>query len=186
MKWHDVRGETLGQEESHRETGGEWEGKRLAKAAHEEHIIASLSANAIERYFLKKGHTVLKTEQNYGVDLVVFTHDAMGMSNAEIFLFSSKQRTRRDSRPMGLYTFSISVKDYHAWSNECMPVFLILYDAKSDRAYWQYVQGYFESNTGLRPKTNATSISVRLPVGNEFNEGTVEYARTRKEALLEN
>jgi hypothetical protein len=40
-----------------------------------EHIIAFLSANTIERYFLKKGHTVLKTDQDYGVDLMVYTHD---------------------------------------------------------------------------------------------------------------
>ncbi len=38
-------------------------------------VIASLSANTVERYFLKNGHTVLKTEQDYGVDLVIYTYD---------------------------------------------------------------------------------------------------------------
>jgi Domain of unknown function (DUF4365) len=150
------------------------------------HIIASLSANTIERYFLKKGHTVLKTEQDYGVDLVVFTHNDNGyVERGNISIQLKATDTPRLSADGTFYSFSISVKDYNAWSNELMPVFLILYDAKSDKAYWQYVQGYFESNTGLRPKTNATSITVRLPVGNEFNEGTVEYARAKKEALLE-
>ena len=163
-------------------------GKRnvLLKHRTRAHVVASLSANTIERYFLKEGHTILKTEQDYGVDLVVFTHDNNGyVERGNIYIQLKATDTPRLSTDGTFYSFSISVKDYNAWTNELMPVFLILYDAKSDRAYWQYVQGYFESNSGLRPNTNATSITVRLPVGNEYNEGTVEYARARKEALLE-
>jgi hypothetical protein len=49
-------------------------GKRTValKRRTREHVIASLSANTIERFFLKKGHTVLNPEEDYGVDLVVW------------------------------------------------------------------------------------------------------------------
>jgi hypothetical protein len=150
-----------------------------------EHIIASLSANTIERYFLKKGHTVMKTEQDYGVDLAVHTHDQDGYVEAGALSIQLKATESPSLSADGtFYSFSISVKDYHAWSDEPMPVFLILYDAKNEKAYWQYVQGYFEGNPALRPKKGAASITLRLPVSNEFNEGTVEYVRSRKAAVL--
>jgi hypothetical protein len=65
-----------------------------------------------------------------------------------------------------------------------MPVFLILYDAMNEKAYCQYVQGYFEGNPAARPRKGAATITVRLPVANELNEDTVEYVRARKEAVL--
>jgi hypothetical protein len=65
-----------------------------------------------------------------------------------------------------------------------MPVFLILYDAMNEKAYWQYVQAYFEGNPALRPKKGAATITVRLPVTNDFNEDTVEYVPARKDAVL--
>jgi hypothetical protein len=150
-----------------------------------EHIIASLSANTIERYFLKRGHTVLKTDQDYGVDLMVYTHDQDGYVEAgNIYIQLKATDTPRISDDRTFYSLSVSIRHYNAWLNEAMPVFLILYDAKNERAYWQYVQGYFEGNPALRPKKGAASITVRLPVANEFNEDTVEYVRSRKEAVL--
>ena len=151
-----------------------------------EHVIASLSANTVERFFLKKGHTVLKPEQDYGVDLVVYTHDPDGFVEGGTIGIQLKATDAPSLSADGtFYSFAISIKDYNAWSNEPMPVFLILYDAQREKVYWQYVQGYFESNPDLRPKKNATWITVRLPVANEFDESTVEYARARKAAVLE-
>jgi hypothetical protein len=157
----------------------------LLKKRTREHIIASLSANTIERYFLKKGHTVMKTEQDYGVDLVVYTHDQAGYVEAGALSIQLKATESLSLSADGtFYSFSISIKDYHAWSDEPMPVFLILYDAKNEKAYWQYLQGYFERNPALRPRKGAASITVRLPVAHEFNEETVEYVRSRKAAVL--
>ena len=139
----------------------------------------------IERYFLKKGHTVQTIEQDYGVDLMVYTHDQDGYVEAgEIYIQLKATDAPRLSDDGTFYSVSVSIKHYNAWLSEPMPVFLILYDGKDEKAYWQYVQGYFEGNPALRPKKGAASITVRLPAANEFNEDTVEYARARKAAVL--
>jgi hypothetical protein len=175
----------LARKKAIKKEGAKRTNKAPLKKRSREHIIASLSANTIERYFLKKGHTVMKTEQDYGVDLVVYTHDQDGYVEAGALSLQLKATESPSlSADETFYSFSISIKDYHAWSNEPMPVFLILYDARNEKAYWQYVQGYFEGNPTLRPKKDAASITVRLPVANEFNEDTVEYVRSRKAAVL--
>jgi len=149
------------------------------------HIIASLSANAIERAFLANGHTVLKNDQDYVVDLVVFTYDENGyVESGNIYIQLKASDRPKLSADGTFYTFSISIKDYNAWSIEPMPVFLILYNSKKEQGYWQYVQGYFESDADLRPSQGADTVTVRLPVVNVFDETTVKYIRTKKAAVL--
>lgn len=150
------------------------------------HVIASLSANSIERIFLLKGHTVIKSEQDYGVDLVVFTYDSNGFVEAGNLYFQLKATDSPALSADGrFYSFSISIKDYNAWSIEPMPVFLILYDAIEGRAYWQYMQAYFGSALSSRPRKGAASVMIRLPVGNKFDESTVDYARAKKQSVLD-
>jgi Domain of unknown function (DUF4365) len=149
------------------------------------HILASLSANSIERVFLGKGHTVLKSEQDYGIDLVVFTYDDGGyVEPGNIYIQLKATEAPRRSADGGYYSYPISVRDHNAWAAEPMPVFLVLYDAQADRAYWQYVQGYFEADPARRPKKGARSVAVRIPVANVFDAATVDYARGRKRAVL--
>jgi hypothetical protein len=177
---------SLGQEESHPERGGEERQQSPAQEAFSGTHHCIFERKTIERYFLKRGHTVLKTDQDYGVDLMVYTHDQDGYVEAgNIYIQLKATDAPRISDDRTFYSLSVSIKHYNAWLNEAMPVFLILCDAKNERAYWQYVQGYFEGNPALRPKKGAASITVRLPVANEFNEDTVEYVRSRKEAVLD-
>ena len=144
-----------------------------------------MSANSIERIFLQKGHTLIKTEQDYGIDLVVFTYDDQGyVEPGNIYIQLKATEAPRLSADGGFCSFSISIRDHNAWAAEPMPVFLILYDAQGDRAYWQYVQGYFEADPSRRPKKGARSVAVRIPVANVFDATTVDYAQGRKRAVL--
>ncbi len=132
-----------------------------------------------------KGHTVLRTEQDYGIDLVVLTHGNNGFVEAGSIAIQLKATDSPALSADGdFYSFSISIQDYNAWSIEPMPVFLILYDATKNKAYWQYLQAYFGSTPSTRPKKGATSVTVRLPVANEFDENTVDYARAKKRSAL--
>ena len=95
-----------------------------------EHVIASLSANTVERYFLEKGHRVRKIEQDYGIDLMILTHDHDGfVEPGEIQIQLKATDAPSLSADGTFYSFPISIKDYNAWLNEAMPVFLILYEA---------------------------------------------------------
>jgi hypothetical protein len=138
-----------------------------------------------EREFLEKGHTVLKTEQDYGIDLVVFTHDTNGfVEEGNIYIQLKATDVPALSADKTFYSFSISIRDYNAWTIEPMPVILILYDARGNKAYWQYVQGYFEGNPSKRPKGPANSVTVRIPVRNTFDGIAVDYCCTKKQAVL--
>jgi hypothetical protein len=149
-----------------------------------EHIIASQSHNFIEKFFIDKGHTVDRPQEDYGIDLVVNTFDEEGYAEAGNLLFQLKASDNLKYSTDGSYiSFKVEVKHYHYWMKQAMPVFLILYDAKAVKAYWLYVQPYFAAQK--RPRKNAGTITVRVPVANELTEQTVDYMRERKEALLE-
>jgi hypothetical protein len=149
------------------------------------HVIASLSANSVERVFLEKGHTVLKTEEDYGIDLVVFTHDANGfVEEGNIYIQLKATDVPALSADGTFFSFCISTRDYNAWDIEPMPVILILYDARRNKAHWQYVQGYFEGNPSRRPKGGSESVTVRIPVNNLFDEKAVDYCCMKKLAVM--
>ena len=121
-----------------------------------EHVIASLSANAVERVFLKRGHTVVRTDEDYGIDLIVSTYDQNGfVEPGEILVQLKATDSPSLSADGSFYSYSISIRDYTAWTAEPMPLLLILYDAQGERAYWQYLQAYFESEPSRRPKEGA-------------------------------
>jgi Domain of unknown function (DUF4365) len=150
-----------------------------------EHVIAALSVNFVERFFLRKGHTVVKTDEDYGIDLIVSTYDQDGfVEPGSIYIQLKATDSPNLSADGSFYSFSISVRDYNGWAAQAMPVFLILYDAQGERAYWQYVQGYFESEPSRRPKEGARSVTVRIPAANRFDDAAVDYALGRKRDVM--
>lgn len=150
-----------------------------------EHVIASLSRNYVERFFIDRGHTVGYPADDYGYDALVNTFDIQGFAESGEILIQLKASdhltysARRD-----YVSFKISVKHYDLWIHEPMPVFLVLFDAELNKAYWLYVQAYFNSNRSRKPKATAKSISLRVPVANEFNHTTVDYAQARKQLVI--
>jgi hypothetical protein len=73
---------------------------------------------------------------------------------------------------------------YELWTAELMPVFLILYDVGEQRAYWLYIQEYFGSDPSRRPHPRVQTLTLRIPVANEFTGATVEYIRETKARIL--
>lgn len=65
-----------------------------------------------------------------------------------------------------------------------MPVFLILYDAKIQVAYWLHVQHDFESMPPCKPGMSAKSVQVLLPTVNVVDPAFVTYAQDRKIDVL--
>jgi hypothetical protein len=152
-----------------------------------EHIIASQSHNYVEKFFIDKGHTVDRPT-DYGVDVLVNTFDGEGYAESgDIRLQLKASDTFKYSSDGSYISFTIEVRHYRHWMKEPMPVFLILYDAKKIKAFWLYIQEYFGSGAGKKPNKKAKkakSITVRVPVMNEFTEQTVDYMRARKAAIL--
>jgi hypothetical protein len=151
-----------------------------------EHIIASQSYNYVEKFFIDQGHTVDRPTADYGIDLLVNTFDEDGYAEAGDIRIQLKASDQfRFSKDGQFILFNIYIKHYHHWIKQVMPVFLVLYDARKVRAYWVYVQAYFSSDEVRKPRANAKTVAIRVPVKNRFNRRTVEYMRKKKAALLE-
>jgi hypothetical protein len=150
-----------------------------------EHIIASQSYNYIEKFFIDKGHTVDRPGEDYGYDMTVSTFDDQGyLENGEIRIQLKASDSLRYVKKKTFIAFPITRKHYELWTNELMPVFLILYDAQVKKGYWLHVWKYFDSDPSLKPTTGVQTITLRIPVVNEFTETTVDYARKSKSEVL--
>jgi hypothetical protein len=111
-----------------------------------EHIIADLSVNYFERCALLCGYAVERVLHDYGFDLVVWTYDNAGEIEPDPLLIQLKatdspnwvaDRTRIALR--------LERRDLNLWMEHFLPVFVVLFDAQADKAYWIHVQAYFQN-----------------------------------------
>jgi len=84
--------------------------------------------------------------------------------------------------PRGI-AVTVDVRDYELWTNELMPVFLVIYDGISRKAYWLDVQSYFPADPARRPRPGAKTVRVFVPEKNKVGLAFVHYARGRKAAV---
>jgi hypothetical protein len=149
------------------------------------HIIAAQSVNYLEKFFIDKGHAVTRPAEDYGFDLLVNTFDEEGyLESGDVSIQLKASDSLRYSSDRTFISFSITIKHYESWTHELLPVFLVLYDALEKRAFWLYVQRYFAEDPARKPKGPVRSLTLRVPVDQEFTEATVDYARGRKAAIL--
>jgi len=68
---------------------------------------------------------------------------------------------------------SVRNSDFAYWLAEKQPVILVVYDAIEDRAYWLYVQAYFEGIAGFRLSDRGKTTTVKVPMTNLLNEAAI-------------
>jgi hypothetical protein len=150
-----------------------------------QHIIASLSTNHVERMIYERGWAAQRVENDYGFDLIMQTFTAQGYVEAGFVLLQLKAKDKIVFVDNDQFvSFTISVSDYRTWTEEAYPVFLVVYDAINKVAYWLYIQKYFEDDPSREPGDKATTVTVRIPLGNVFNDATLTYMKGRKEELM--
>jgi hypothetical protein len=148
-----------------------------------QHIIADLSANYVERYALLCGFSVERVEKDYGYDLILFTFDNNGeLENGQVYIqVKATEQVKRLKRTPTI-SFPLEKANLESWLPEPMPVILALYDAAEDKAYWLYLQAYFESN---RPDARGKKTqSVRIDEGNLVDTQSVNLWRRYKADVL--
>jgi hypothetical protein len=110
-----------------------------------QHIIADLSANHFKRQALLCGYAVDRVFQDYGFDLVVWTYNNAGEIEPGHLLVQLKATDSvnwvADRTQIAL---RIDRRDLNLWLEYLLPVFLILYDAQTEKAYWICIQEYFQ------------------------------------------
>ncbi|MFL5339021.1 MAG: DUF4365 domain-containing protein [Gemmataceae bacterium] len=148
------------------------------------HIIADMRVNHVERFILVQGHTAQRVQFDYGYDLTITTHDEHGYVEPGRILFQVKAAEQLRLTADGQhYPYDIAVEDYNLWINESNPVFLILYDAGKDRAFWLYIQQFFQRHPVRKPRASAKFIRILIPKTQRFNRRMIAYTRRCKDNM---
>ena len=74
-------------------------------------------------------------------------------------------------------------RDILAWIGDAYPVFLILYDAKSDRGYWLSLRGYF-GDKQIFARLHGKTVAVPIPFANLVDEGAMRVFAREKRSVL--
>jgi hypothetical protein len=151
------------------------------------HVIADLSVNFVERSILQCGYSAERIAHDYGIDLLLFTYAENGeIENGHVYL----QLKATDGLPLladgRTIPFPVAIADLNYWRNEPMPVILVQYDAKSNRAYWLYVQNYVNETAIESEDIDAEqeTVTVRIPTANRVGPRAVRKFREFKESIL--
>jgi Domain of unknown function (DUF4365) len=150
-----------------------------------EHIIADLSVNYVERYVLLCGYSVELVEYDYGYDLVIFTYNTEGeIENGHIYIQLKATDSLSILADQKTITFTLIRSDLELWLSEPMPCILIIYDATDSKAYWLYLQAYFESLEGFELSQIGESVTVRLSKDNILNQQAIKIFAKFKNDIL--
>ena len=148
-------------------------------------VIVAQARNHIEKFVIDRGHGVGRQNPEYGYHLRITTFDEEGYEENGSILVWLKGSDNLDDLPgKGFYSIKINIKYYNLWIEEGAPVFVILYDARIRKAYWVYLQAYFNEYPSRRPKKNAERFTLRVSCANLLTEDTIDYMRDRKAAIL--
>ena len=150
-----------------------------------EHIIADLSINYVERQVLLSGNTVERRIHDYGIDLVLSTYGKAGEPEPGIMSIQVKATDELTKVSGGRFaTCRIERAHLRAWLAEPMPVFLVLYDATNDRAYWLYVQAAFGGTQRFQAAHGSEQLTIRFPVKQVLTPAAVQRFRAVQAAIV--
>lgn len=154
-------------------------GQNRRKVRTREHRLAAESVAHVEAAIVGAGYTAEPPRSDYGYDLMMFTYGPGGEIESGWVPIQIKATDRLKVNEQGV-VFRIDVRDYRLWVDEFYPVFLIVFDAVRQVAYWLYVQNYFESDPARKPGPTARTVGVAIPVENVVDAAFARYARERK------
>jgi hypothetical protein len=80
--------------------------------------------------------------------------------------------------------FRVSKKDISLWQDEIVPVHLVIFDARREKAYWTYFQKYIELKGIRASKMRTESITLEIDASRTVNGRAVAGWRRDKAAVL--
>ena len=150
-----------------------------------EHVIADQSLVHIQHFIANAGFTSEAVNKDYGYDVTVNTFDRDGFIEGGAILIQLKASDILTSHADGLhFAFDLDMRDFELWKEEPNPVFLILYEANTRRAYWLFVQPYLSGSGAPRPRANAKSVRIKIPKINKVRTAFFRHARRLKAGAL--
>lgn len=153
------------------------------------HVLADLCVNHVERQVLACGFSVERAEHDYGIDLVLYTYTADGeVENGQVLMQLKATDAISILADGGTIAFPLERADLQRWVYELMPVILIVYDAPRERAYWLYVQSYFERlrrTAGFDLEQAGNTVTVHIPLAQVVDEAAMRTFARYKASVLE-
>jgi hypothetical protein len=147
------------------------------------HIIADLSVNHVERRVLECGWTVQRFSPDYGLDLPITTFNRRGeIENGDVRLQIKATDSIRVVRRRNALAVRLEWRDMVYWLNEPLPVILVVYDGKSDRAWWLYLNESLRAAGRTAPA--AAKLTVDVPLANVLDAAAVRQFRKFRDAAL--
>jgi hypothetical protein len=137
----------------------------MRKQRTRQHIIEDLGFNHIERQILHAGFTVTRIVHNdYGYDAVVYTFNEQGEISSFIFHIQLKSTDRiLLSNNKKTVCFDLSKQDLELWLSGSNKLFLALFDAKKEVAYYIDLQDYFKKE-GIAFDKIKKFVRIHIPI----------------------
>jgi Domain of unknown function (DUF4365) len=149
------------------------------------HVIADMSLHHVGYEVVKHGFTIEAESSDYGYDCSIVTFDTDGeVENGMIFLQLKATEGVKRTKGKATVSFRVDRRDLDYWENEIFPVYLILFDAVAERAYWLYVQRYVQDNHISAARLNAGSLTVHIDLSQVVDGAAVARWREDKAAVL--
>ena len=113
------------------------------------------------------------------------THDEVGCPESGSVYFQVKA-SEHLKRVRGDVVFDLDVRDYHQRTRDKHPVILVLVEfGVPRRAFWLFIQEYFQASTSPRPRRGAKTVRVRIPADKVFDQHAVADIREINRMFLE-
>jgi len=122
---------------------------------------------------------------DYGYDILLSTYDSNGeVESGEIRIQVKATDELSILKDNSTISFRVSRSDLARWLHDPFPVILVMYDAQADKAYWLYVQRYFEALSGFSLFSAPNTVSVHIPMANLVNPSAiVNFSSYRENAI---
>jgi hypothetical protein len=150
-----------------------------------QHVIADESESHLDNFVHGCGFTIEYFRKDYGYDAFINFFDDKGqVENGNVYVQLKATDKIRMSKNGRYVFFTISTRDIKLWQDAFMPVYLVLYDAAAELAYWVYLQQYLERK-GIRAATLITnSLTIRIDVKSVLDIASIQRWRTDKNNAL--
>jgi hypothetical protein len=139
----------------------------------------------VEKWVLRCGWTVQRFSPDYGLDLLMTTFNRRGeIENGDVRMQLKATGAIKVVSGQNAIAVRLEWRDVVYWLNEPLPVVLVVYGAKADKAWWLYVQEALrEGRRQASPRATATR-TVRVPLANVLDAAAVRRFRKFRDAAL--
>jgi Domain of unknown function (DUF4365) len=149
------------------------------------HIIADMSVHHLAYHVVKSGFTLEVVTKDYGFDAWIQTFDANGeIENGQMYV-QLKATDQIDRKRAGTAVeYRVRKKDLDLWEGAVFPVYLVLFDAAGELAYWVYLQRYLQANRIKAAHLTTASLVVEIDVNQVLDAPAVRSWREDKASVI--